>query len=61
MRGGPLTSTVLRTQKNFLSASCGPIDVMATEEQEFDLSMPAVVDKYKSAGAVANGTAENRG
>lgn len=29
---------------------------MATEEQEFDLSMPAVVDKYKSAGTVANGT-----
>ena len=28
---------------------------MAEEQQEFDLSMPAVVDKYKSAGAVANG------
>lgn len=29
---------------------------MASEEQEFDLSMPAVVDKYKSAATVANGT-----
>jgi curved DNA binding protein len=27
---------------------------MASEEQEFDLSMPAVVDKYKSAAGVAN-------
>jgi hypothetical protein len=33
---------------------------MDAEEQVFDLSMPAVVDKYKSAGAIANGTAEKR-
>lgn len=32
------------------------LEQMASDEQEFDLSMPAVVDKYKSAGAVANGT-----
>ena len=33
-----------------------PAIQMASEEQEFDLSMPAVVDKYKSAAGVANGT-----
>jgi len=27
---------------------------MASEEQEFDLSIPAVVDKYKAAGNIAN-------
>ena len=32
---------------------------MAEEQQEFDLSMPAVVDKYKSAGTIANGMEEN--
>ena len=32
------------------------LEQMASDEQEFDLSMPAVVDKYKSAGTVANGT-----